>query len=96
MGYMENKTFEQDGKTYYATPDIVIRVNGIKIISPVETFEWCCENMELSDVTESDVYPQYHVGEDGEEDYVSYSAPLVIVKKERLSAAKDTRWLPVS
>ena len=91
---MESKTFEQDGRTYYATPDIVIRVNGMKRISPVETFEWCCENMELSDVTESEVFPQYHAGEGGEEDYVSYSDPLVVVKKERFSAAKDTRWLP--
>ncbi len=91
---MASKTFEKDDKTYYATPDVVIRVNGIKRLSPFETFEWCCENMELSDVTESNVFPQYHAGHNGQEDYVSYSSPLVVVKKERLSAAKDTRWLP--
>ena len=50
--------------------------------------------MELADVIEREVYPQYHVGKGGEENYVSYAAPLIVVVKERLSAAKDTRYLP--
>jgi hypothetical protein len=40
--------------------------------------------MESADVVEQEVFPQYIVGENGEEDYVSYSSPLVVVKKERL------------
>ena len=91
---MESETFEKDGKTYWATPDVRVLVNGIRRISPFDTFDVCCERMELADVIQQEVYPQYHVGKDGEENYVSYTSPLVIVVKERLSAVKDTRWLP--
>ena len=91
---MENETFEKNGKTYWATPDVYVLVNGVRRLTPFDTFDICCEKMELADVTEQEVYPQYHVGKDGEEDYVSYTAPLIVVVKERLSVAKDTQWLP--
>jgi hypothetical protein len=91
---MESNTFEKNGKVYWAKPDIEVRVNGVRKLSPSYTFEVCCEEMELADVIEQEVYPQYHVGKDGEEDYVSYTSPLIVVVKERLSVVKDTRWLP--
>ena len=91
---MTNETFEKDGKIYWATPDVHVLVNGIRRLSPSYTFEVCCEEMELADVVEQKVYPQYHEGRDGEEDYVSYANPLIVVLRKRLSVAKDTRWLP--
>ena len=91
---MKNETFQKDGKSYWATPDVHVLVNGIRRISPFDTFAFCCEEMELADVIEQEVYPQYHAGKDGEEDYVSYTAPLIVVIRERLSVAKDTRHLP--
>ncbi len=91
---MESNTFEKNGKVYWATPTIEVRVNGMRKLSPSYTFEVCCEEMELADVIEQEVYPQYHEGRDGEEDYVSFTNPLVVVVKERLSVIKDTRWLP--
>jgi len=91
---MTNETFKKDGKTYWAKPDVRVLVNGIRRLSPFDTFDVCCERMELADVIEQEVYPQYYEGRDGEEGYVSYTAPLVVVVKERLSVIKDTRWLP--
>ena len=91
---MENETFEKDGKIYWATPDVEVLVNGVRRLSPFDTFDVCCKKMELADVIEREVYPQYHVGKGGEENYVSYAAPLIVVVKERLSAVKDTRYLP--
>ena len=91
---MENKTFKKDGKVYYAEPDIEVLVNGVRKIGPDATFDWCCENIELADVIEREVYPQYHVGKHGEEVSGSYSSPLIVVTKERLSAVKDTRYIP--
>jgi len=91
---MQNETFEKNGKTYWATPNVEVLVNGMKRISPFDTFDACCEKMELADVIEREVYPQYRVGKGGQEDYVSYSSPLIVVTKERLSVVKDTQWLP--
>ena len=78
------ETINKNGKVYWATPTVKVLVNGVTQISPFSTFEWCCEDMESADVVEQEVFPQYIVGENGEEDYVSYSSPLVVVKKERL------------
>jgi len=91
---MTNETFKKDGKTYWAKPDVHVLVNGMRKLSPSYTFDVCCEEMELADVVEQEVYPQYHLGKDGEEDYVSYADPLVVVLRKRLSVIKDTRWLP--
>ena len=90
---MNNEIFEKGGKTYWTEPTIEVRVNGMRRFSHVETFEWCCDNMELADVIERKVYPQYHVSENGGEDHVSFSEPLIVVVRERLSLVKDTRFI---
>tara|TARA_R100001443_G_scaffold79868_2_gene86929 strand:+ start:108 stop:380 length:273 start_codon:yes stop_codon:yes gene_type:complete len=90
---MDN-TFEKDGKTYWATPTTQVRVNGIRQLSPFATFESCCEEMELADVIEVDIYPQYVDLKNGDEPHLDMGKVITVVKKERLSSAKDTRWMP--
>ncbi len=86
MNAIETETFKKNGKTYYSKPNVEVRVNGFRRI--FDTFEWCCEHMELSTVTETHIFPEYFA--DG--DYVSYSTPYVVLLRSRVSCAKDSRW----
>tara|TARA_R100001086_G_scaffold219044_1_gene135836 strand:- start:258 stop:554 length:297 start_codon:yes stop_codon:yes gene_type:complete len=90
---MPENTFEKDGVLYWANPDLEIRINGIRQLSPATTFESACKQVELADVVEQEVYSRYVVGEDGEEDYILSTKPLVIQKRTRISVGKDTRYL---
>ena len=90
---MPENTFEKDGVLYWANPDLEIRINGIRQLSPDTTFESACAEVEEADVVEQEVYRRYVIGENGEEDYILSTKPLVIEKRTRLTVGYDSRYI---